>query len=102
MVQLLNTLNNSLTTASIISQKPSNVQGVPKNAKAKHLTKRRFFGTPGMVQDMLRKVSMKRKTLVGIKNLILFQTRTTIVVRNAGCPRSRYTLNFFKINLSIN
>ena len=29
-------------------------------------------------------------------------TRTTIVVRNAGCARSRYTLKFFSMNESIN
>ena len=26
------------------------------------------------------------------------KTRTTIVVRNAGCARSRYTQNFFLLN----
>ena len=30
------------------------------------------------------------------------ETRTTIVVRNAGCVRSRYTLKFFLINESMN
>ena len=30
------------------------------------------------------------------------KTRTTIVVRNAGCARSRYTLKFFLINESMN
>ena len=29
---------------------------------------------------------------------VLYRTRTTNLVRNAGCGRSRYTMNFFKIN----
>ena len=37
----------------------------------------------------------------GIVNISTL-TRTTNVVRNAGCARSRYTLNFFLINQWIN
>ena len=37
-------------------------------------------------------------TQVGLK----VQTRTTNVVRNAGCARSRYTLKFFLINELMN
>ena len=53
------------------------------------------------VTTKLEKVQLESLGIFKKSKLFKKKTRTTIVVRNAGCARSRYTLKFF-FNESMN